>query len=142
MRRSSHNCLDDSLRERYVGRLEAGHCQEEEECPKEPNSPEKGLELQIDPSGNNHSYNNNFQTHSLQTSSRDWPLLKVSNCVSICLHPTGKAGYYGAKSISHGHLKNEGVFFSTMSQDSPDRVILIESSSGVIVKLVFIPPTL
>ncbi|GFT30238.1 hypothetical protein TNCV_3466941 [Trichonephila clavipes] len=29
---------------------------EEEECPKEPSSPEEGLELQTDPSGNNHSY--------------------------------------------------------------------------------------
>ncbi|GFT95693.1 hypothetical protein TNCV_310751 [Trichonephila clavipes] len=39
-----------------VKKPSTGVGEEKEECPKEPSSPEMGLELQTDTSGNNHSH--------------------------------------------------------------------------------------
>ncbi|GFU71741.1 hypothetical protein TNCV_1955021 [Trichonephila clavipes] len=50
--------------------------------------------------------------------------------MSLWLYPTGNIGYCGAENISRRHYKNREVFFSVMSRDFPDKVILVEPSSG------------
>ncbi|GFV30056.1 transposable element Tcb1 transposase [Trichonephila clavipes] len=44
--------------------------------------------------------------------------------------PAGKPEYWGAENISPGHLKNGGVFFSMMSRNVRDKVVLVESLPG------------
>ncbi|GFS88016.1 hypothetical protein TNCV_3929911 [Trichonephila clavipes] len=48
---------------------------------------------------------------------------------SLCLLPTGNIRYCGANYISHGHDRNEGVFFSVMCRNVPEEVVLVECSS-------------
>ncbi|GFX91767.1 hypothetical protein TNCV_3529661 [Trichonephila clavipes] len=53
----------------------------------------------------------------------------------------GKTGYCEAENISHGHRKNEGVFFSVMSLNVPDKMILVDSSPEEKMELDFISPS-
>ncbi|GFT00330.1 hypothetical protein TNCV_2738821 [Trichonephila clavipes] len=53
----------------------------------------------------------------------------------------GKIGYCGAENINRGHHNNSGVFFSTMSGNVSDKVILVESLLGEKMELAFNSPT-
>lgn len=60
-------------------------------------------------------------------------------CVSLSLYSAEEPGCYAAKNISLGHKKIM-VFFPVMSQDSPCKEILIQSSSEENIELAIIPP--
>ncbi|GFT76608.1 hypothetical protein TNCV_3678431 [Trichonephila clavipes] len=57
------------------------------------------------------------------------------------IHAAGKTGYCRAQNTSRGHLKKGDVFFSVMSRNVPDKLILIESSPGEKEELSFISLT-
>ncbi|GFV89135.1 hypothetical protein TNCV_4913341 [Trichonephila clavipes] len=57
------------------------------------------------------------------------------------LPPEEKIEYCGAEYICRGHQKNRFVFFSVISSNVPDKVILVEFSPGETMELPFIPPT-
>ncbi|GFU20909.1 hypothetical protein TNCV_3004881 [Trichonephila clavipes] len=54
----------------------------------------------------------------------------VKSCASLLLHPAGNTRYCGAENISCGHHKNGDMFFSVMSRNVPDKVILFKSAPG------------
>ncbi|GFX85507.1 hypothetical protein TNCV_3716791 [Trichonephila clavipes] len=65
----------------------------------------------------------------------------VQSGAFLWMPPAGKTRYCGAENFNCGHHKNRGVFFLMMSRNVPDKVILVESSSGEKMELAFIPPT-
>ncbi|GFS56413.1 uncharacterized protein TNCV_4302481 [Trichonephila clavipes] len=75
----------------------------------------------------------NFHANSLQTSYTDWPLSPASSltCHFVCIEREGPVIVEPKTCV---------VFFSAMNPDSPDEVILVESSSGQKVEFAFTPP--
>ncbi|GFY16644.1 hypothetical protein TNCV_2787701 [Trichonephila clavipes] len=83
----------------------------------------------------------NYQANALQPSCRDCSLCPASGlvCPFDCIQQK-REDICGAENISHGHhRKGERIFFSVISRNSPDKVILFESSFGEKVELLSSP---